>query len=205
MKIKRTANAGVLLEIDGISILIDGVCKELNPYLGTPDDIKKALSAKFPDVMLVTHYHSDHYDEEFSSQYKTNTLRSVYGPEFALVGKMGNVKINGVPTRHIGKSDAEHVSYVISGTKTVWFMGDASPLDIKNFNYPQPDVIIVPYAYVTTKTSWEITKSTGCKNIILVHLPSKDNDPHNLWKAMEETVGSDNRLVIPEIGEVVTL
>jgi len=205
MKITRTANAGVLLEMQGLNMLLDGVCKELSPYEGTPQSIKDKLSAQFPDVVMYTHYHEDHYDEDFSVKYTKETLRSVYGPEFPLFGKMGNTKIKGIPTRHIGKTDIAHVSYVIDGEKCVWFMGDASPLDAKNIKEKKPDVIIVPYAYVTTKSAWEFTKSLGCKNIILLHMPTKENDPHKLWEAVNTTVDDISDLKIPAIGECVEL
>lgn len=206
MKIKRTANAGVLLEMSGVRLLLDGVSKPLSPYEGTPQSIKNELCSQFPDAIMFTHYHDDHYDEEFSLEYKTNTLRSVYGPEFALYGKMGNTKIKGIPTRHIGKADVPHMSYHIDGEKCIWFMGDASPLEIKKFAQEKaPDVLIVPYAYVTTKSAWEAAKKLGAKKIILLHMPQKQNDRHNLWQAMEETVGDYKNLIIPEIGEVVEL
>lgn len=203
MKIQRTANAGVLLEMDGIRLLLDGVCMPLDPYEGTPRSIKDELCMQFPDVVMFTHYHDDHYDSEFSNIYKAKTLRSVYGPEFALFGKMGNVKLKGIPTRHIGRADVSHVSYVIDGEKCIWFMGDATPLDANKLSgESRPDVLIVPYAYVTTKSSWNITKSIGAKHIILVHMPPRHNDPHMLWQAMEETVGKET-LFIPQIGEVI--
>lgn len=205
MKIQRTANAGVLICLDGVRLLLDGVCRPMYPYEGTPDEIKEHLSLQFPDVLMFTHYHDDHYDENFSKLYKTKTLRPVYGSEFALFGKVGNVKLKGIPTRHIGKSDAEHVSYVINGSKCIWFMGDASPLELKNIKEHKPDVLIIPYAYVTTKTAWEITKSIGADKIILLHMPKKENDIHNLWQSLKETVGDLSTLIIPEIGEVIQI
>ncbi|MBR3933701.1 MAG: MBL fold metallo-hydrolase [Clostridia bacterium] len=204
MKIKRTANAGVLIETGGMRFLIDGVCKKILNYEETPQDIKDELCAQFPDVVMFTHYHDDHYDKEFSLSYTQKTLRSVYGPEFALCGKMGNVKIKGVPTRHIGKADIAHVSYILQGEKCLWFMGDASPLDAKSITEPKPDILIVPYAYVTTKSSWEITKSLGAKHIILLHMPPKDKDEYMLWQAMEETIGKE-KILIPVIGEEIEL
>lgn len=205
MKIKRTANAGVLIEENGLKILIDGVSKKILNYEETPESIKEDLCRQFPDVILHTHYHDDHYDEEFSNTYKKNTLRSAYGPEFALCGKMGNTKIKGIPTRHIGKSDIAHVSYVIKSDICLWFMGDASPLEVKNINEPKPDVLIIPYAYVTTKAAWEITKSIGSKKIILLHMPKRNEDVHNLWNAMEETTKCPENLIILEMGQEIEI
>ena len=69
MKIKRTANAGVLIETGGMRFLIDGVCKKILNYEKTPQYIKDELCAQFPDVVMFTHYHDDHYDKEFSLSY----------------------------------------------------------------------------------------------------------------------------------------
>ena len=205
MKIKRTANAGVLIETEGLKLLIDGVSKEILNYEATPDSIKEDLCRQFPDVVMFTHYHDDHYDKDFSDYYTKTTLRSIYGPEFALCGKMGNTKIKGIPTRHIGKADVSHVSYVINGEKCIWFMGDASPLVIKNINEPKPDVLIIPYAYVTTKASWEITKSLEAEKIILLHMPKKNEDVHGLWQAMEKTTLNSEELLILNMGQEVEI
>ena len=204
MEVKRTANAGVLLKLDGVSILLDGVCKELHPYIGTPDDIRNELTANFPDVLAFTHMHNDHYDENYAEVYKKDTLRSVYGPEMSHFIEVGNVKIQALPTRHIGKADVSHVSYIISGSKCVWFMGDASPLVAKRFdNIPAPDILIVPYAYVNTDTAYQVTKSTGAKHIVVLHLPNRSNDIYNLWESVQLTVENTDNVHIPDIGEVI--
>lgn len=206
MEIKRTANAGVLLKLDGVSILLDGVCRELSPYLGTPDVIRNELVANFPDVLAFTHKHEDHYDETYAELYKKDTLRSVYGPELSHFIEVGSVKIHAVPTRHIGKSYIPHVSFIINGSKCVWFMGDASPLVVKKFdNIPAPDVLFVPYAYVNTNTAWQITKSIGGKHIVILHLPKRENDIYRLWEAVESTVGITDNIHILDIGESIVL
>lgn len=205
MKIARTANSGILLETDGKRILIDGVCKEYPPYLGTPDSIRRALLDNPPDAMLCTHYHYDHFDDEFALDYKKTTLRSHYGPEFAIKGKLGEVSIEAVPTSHIGRAGIDHVSYIIQGSRTLYFMGDASPSELKKLEvYPRPDVMIVPYAYALTPSAWKRTKDVCRGDIILIHMPLKSNDPHGLWDAVEKTVGKD-RLIIPDIGEMTLI
>ena len=206
MRIKRTANAGVLIETDGIRILVDGVSNKVLNYEETPKSIIEYLCRQFPDVVMFTHYHDDHYDEEFSLKYKKDTLRSVYGPEFALSGKMGNVRLKGIDTRHIGKTDIEHVSYIIDGEKCIWFMGDASPLELKKLSgEKRADILIVPYAYVTTKASWEHAKSVGSKKIILLHMPKREDDVYNLWGAMEETVENPKELIVLNMGEEIEI
>ncbi|MBO7288728.1 MAG: hypothetical protein J6V03_01885, partial [Clostridia bacterium] len=68
-----------------------------------------------------------------------------------------------------------------------------------------PDVLIIPYAYVTTKAAWEITKSLGAKKIILLHMPKRNEDIHNLWNAMEETTQNPENLIVLEMGQEIEI
>ena len=206
MEVIRTANAGVLLKLDGVSILLDGVCEDLFPYIPTPDYLLKELIANYPDVVAFTHMHKDHYDETYAKLYTNDTLRSVYGPELSHFIEVGNVRLTPIPTRHIGRSDVLHTSFIIEGSKCVWFMGDSSPLVVKKFeNVPMPDVLIAPYAYFNTKTAWEITKSIGAKDIVIVHMPDKGSDSERLWDAVESIVGKEKNVCIPDIGESIVI
>ena len=72
MEIRRTANAGVLLTLDGVTILMDGVCREVKPYPVTPPEERDALSKCWPDVVAFTHSHPDHCDLSFVSEYLQN-------------------------------------------------------------------------------------------------------------------------------------
>ncbi len=206
MIIKRTANAGVLLCMDGMSVLLDGVCRELPPYLGTPDSVREELEKNFPDVVAFTHRHEDHFDESYAKNYEILALRSVIGPEFSVSREVGNLNIFPVPTRHIGKNDVPHTSFVIEGSECVWFMGDASPLELKNFSdFQKPDVIIVPYAYAISASAWKSTKNTGAKNIVLLHLPLRGNDPYGLWSAVEEVTQNDECLKILQLEQEIEI
>ncbi len=206
MEIKRTANAGVLLKMDGKTILLDGVCKQLPPYEATPDSLRRELIEAPADILAFTHYHADHYDAEYAALYGKKTLRSVYGPEFSHSVDIGGIQIIPIKTRHIGKADVEHVSFIIKGSRCVWFMGDASPLEWKNLNgFPSPDVLIVPYAYAITDSAWKISKELGAKSIVLLHMPVKENDPYGLWEAVKKTTQGDPCLHIPEMGQILNL
>lgn len=201
--ITRTANAGALLEMDGNRILIDGICEPLPPYLGTPFAIRKSLIEELPDVVAFTHEHPDHYDPTYAKLYKEKTLRSVYGPESLPFYELDNgVKMSLFATRHIGKTDIPHVSYVINGSQTVWFMGDASPLSLKKMTgIPKPDMLIVPFAYAITSSAWRMTKETGAEKILLLHMPKKEDDGEGLWKMVENTVDGDTSLFYLDVGE----
>ena len=208
MIIRRTANAGVLLQMDGISLLLDGVRQEVTPYLATPRQERQALLETPPDAVLFTHKHADHYDAGFLSAYLQKTAGPVIGPadiphcaQEAVT--LGTVRITPVSSRHIGKKEPmEHMSFIIQGSRCVWFPGDASPLQWQGKQLPKPDVLIGPYAYAIG-SGWEITKKLGTGALVLLHLPEKDNDPYGLWTQVENTVkGQDGpKVYIPAIGE----
>lgn len=207
MQCRRTANAGVLLSLDGVNILLDGVCRQTQGYFGTPESEKEALYACPPDITAFTHGHLDHYDRSFAQTLYTRTLRSILGPEGLLkVGtvcepvSVGGVTVTPIPSRHIGKAGqgVAHVSYLIQGRKRVLFTGDAAPIQ---FRQVQADVLIAPYAYATTVSSWQLSAAIA-PELVLLHLPRRDQDPGGLWKAVEQTTQIPGpRLHIPHISE----
>ena len=212
MKLKRTANAGVLLELDGVSILLDGVCREVKPYPATPQEERVLLSTCWPDVVAYTHAHKDHYDPAYAAEFVRQTGRVVLGPDGAggVRGSMqkvllNNLKIIPISCRHIGLTgkDTPHCGFVIAGTKTVWFTGDSSPLQWKNReDLPKPDVLIVPYAFVNSNSSWEFTKSMNAA-VVLLHMPNRTDDTAGLWTSVENTVGDLSQIIIPDMGETL--
>lgn len=207
LTVTRTANAGVLLELDGKRILIDGVCEPLYPYLGTPNSVKEFLIKEMPDVLVFTHKHTDHYDNNYEKIYKEKTLRSVLGPESLSFYESGEgLEITLIPTRHIGKTDIAHKSVVIKGSSTVWFMGDASPSCLKNLSgYDTPDLLIVPFGFAITPSAWRMAKETGAKRILLVHMPLREDDREGLFEMVEKTTQNDQILFSLDVGEKITL
>lgn len=214
MKLRRTANAGVLLELDGVSILLDGVCREVKPYPATPPEEKAVLMENFPDVVAFTHLHKDHYDPVYAAEYVRQTNGVVLGPS-GMPGvrtTMNAVQVRGVTimpvtSRHIGAAgkDTPHASYIIRGSQCVWFLGDASPAQWKGReDLPSPDVLIVPYAYANTASSWAFTKALQAA-VVLLHMPKREDDILGLWDAVLTTVKRDDNLYIPDISEEICI
>ena len=211
MQCRRTANAGVLLTLDGVTVLLDGVCRQSSGYFGTPDGEKDALIACPPHITAFTHGHLDHFDRAFAQTMYHKTLRSILGPEGLL--KEGcicepmvveGVKVSPIPSRHIGKAGQEvaHVSYLIEGSKRVLFTGDAAPVQFRGY---EVDVLIAPYAYAITSSSWNLAGQIA-EDLILLHLPRRECDPDGLWHAVEETVKTPGpRLHIPMISQIVEI
>ena len=158
MEIKRTANSGVLLKLENASILLDGVCREVFPYLCTPSSLQEELLLAKPDVVAFTHHHKDHFDLVFSLKYSEKYGRKVMGTEqmaqlypdtvsFRQCITGENWKLSAFQTRHIGKGGltTDHLSYIVEADRCIWFMGDASPSELKLLaGFPKPDVLLIP-------------------------------------------------------------
>ncbi len=191
MEILRTANAGVLLKLDDTTILLDGVCREVKPYLATPLHRREALRKNWPNAVAFTHMHKDHYDPDYAAEFSKCTGGVIFGP--AQLGRVtttrestriGNVTVKPVKSRHIGAAgkETEHYSYLIQGSKCVFFTGDASPSQWAGCtDLPKIDVLIVPYAYAITSAGWRAAKALCDGTIVLVHMPEKNSDPDGLW------------------------
>ncbi len=214
MEIRRTANAGILLKLDGVTILMDGVCREVKPYPATPPETKAQLTAQMPEVVAFTHSHKDHYDPGFAAAaLQKNGV--IIGPS-ECHGTMepltvGSVRITPVPSRHIGAAgkDTQHVSFVMEGSSCVWFTGDASPTQFRNLSLPKPDVLIVPYAYCNTAAAWEFTQQLGASYVVLLHMPAPTDDYQGLWDAVHSVIKSDisgqPTVYIPDVNKTLTI
>lgn len=206
MRITRTANAGVLLQIDGVSILLDGICGEVPPYLPTPEPIRQELYATLPDAVAFTHTHIDHYDREFALFFQKNAGKEIVSPQNKREIQVGSVNISSVDSRHIGRNDIAHISVVLTGSRCVWFMGDASPVALKGMDrYPKPDVLFVPFAYLNGKAACEATKSVGAAEIVLLHLPSEERDDYKIWDTVHDFITNEQHIHVLGMGETLDL
>lgn len=211
MELIRTANAGILLKLDGKTILLDGVCREVKPYPATPPELREQLLEHCPDLVAFTHNHKDHYDPAYAVDYACRTGRVVLGSK-DVHGVNNQVTLDGVsvtpiPCRHIGLAgrEVEHFGFVVQGSRCIWFTGDSTPTAWRGNRLPKPDVLVVPYAYVNTRESWNLTRSFGAEKVVLLHMPAKEADTVGLWKMVEETIGTDENVLIPEVGQCICL
>ena len=212
MLLSRVSNAGVLLELDGVKLLLDGLCTAEGPYLATPAPIRESLMADPPDMLAFTHDHPDHFDGETVEQYRKQTLRPVLGPEnlpYAITHGVaaGGVSVLPVKSRHIGKEyfHIPHVSYDIEGSKSVWFLGDAVPSQWHGIDR-KCDVLIAPFAYALSDSAWHMTCQLA-DHVVLVHMPLRENDPANLWPQVETVTGKSCpvHLHILSIGQTIEI
>lgn len=207
MNIKQTSNAGFLLSLDDTDILLDGIGERIAPYFETPTYIKEELLNTPLDALAFTHYHGDHFDKSFAETYKNREFGSVFcGPELSTPFKVKNLKIIPIKTRHIGKFVIDHSSYIIMGSKTVLFLGDASPNEFKNReDLPQIDLVIAPFAYALTDVAISITNSLGAKKVVITHLPEPSLDEFKIRETVAKAVAQNDNWNTSEIGQSITI
>ena len=191
--------------MDGVQILLDGVCREVGAYLATPLTEWERLTQRWPDAVCFSHTHGDHFHPGYVAAYQAATGREILRGE----GKVGNVRISGIPTRHLGKAGADtaHCSFVIQGSKTVWVMGDAAPAQLRRMAAaPKPDVLVVPFAYLASQGAVQMLKAYLPCAILLVHMPRRDNDPEEIWNAVATGMDELKEFIhAPAVGETITL
>lgn len=220
-KFTRTANAGGLLELDGVSVLLDGICGGAGPYLPTPPDILDKLIRRPVRLAAFTHAHPDHFApfalEECLYAWGgvpvlgTRDAACALSPWSVTVGERvaaGPVTVTPIPSRHIGAAyrKLEHNSLLVEGSRRCLFLGDAAPTQWEGWN-GRPEVLFAPFAYVTTEAGWRIVENLAPRRLILLHMPARDNDPEGLWSAVEAMLSCRRTIpvTIPEIGETVTI
>ncbi len=191
--------------MDGISILLDGVCSKVEPYEVTPKVILEELSNNYPDAVGFTHRHPDHFLNGFVCDYENVTGRKALISADTSV-TVGSVKLHSFPTRHLGRVEEGllHSSFLIKGSKTILFTGDAAPNAIKNLH---ADVLIAPFAYANSAAGLKAAAATGAKDLILVHMPEFDPDPYGIWDSVRTALSGESQLRVhfPKLGQSVII
>lgn len=221
VQIQRTSNAGVLVTLDGVLLLLDGVCQGYSLYLAPPPAMIEELEACPPDALAFTHGHPDHFEAGFATRFYEKTRRPVLGTEGVAqqlpgvpvtlgAAEAGGVRVTPIPSRHLGAEwrNYPHVSYLLEGTRSIFYVGDATPACWKDSVFQlQPDVLIAPYPYVTTRLGRQVVERFAPKILVVVHMPATDNDPSGIWPMVQLgiTVCRDTPVYVPDIGGKVFL
>lgn len=102
------ANAGVLININGKKVLIDGLNSDDLPfYKSTPAKISEQIARGIPpfdniDVMLITHNHSDHFDVESVVRFLKKNLDTIVISNHEVISTIRKHISDIVETRLIG-------------------------------------------------------------------------------------------------------
>ena len=121
MKITWLGQAGLLFETGGVKIIVDpylsNSCGKVNPASNRRMPIDEGFLKIYPDVVVLTHDHLDHTDEETLEHY---------------LGKNGNILVLASQTawNHIRKYNNGH-NYVMFNRHTQWTFGEVKFTAVK--------------------------------------------------------------------------
>lgn len=220
-KFTRTASAGGLLELAGSAVLLDAICGGVGPYLPTPPGLLDFILEHRPELLAFTHAHPDHLDPSAVQEclyawggvpvLGTGEVAQALSPWPVTAGEavtVGGIRVTPVPSRHIGAAyrGVEHNSILLEGSRRLLFLGDAAPTQWEGSGI-RPDVLFAPFAYVTTQAGWHIVERLAPRQLVLLHLPARDNDPEKLWREVEATLSRcrDIPVAIPAMGERIEM
>lgn len=139
-KLTKTINSGVIIEHEGVKILVDGLFGEEHLFDPLMQEQKNDIINGLPpydniDVLLFTHLHSDHYSKDLVDQWlRDNTkakvimprdssysineyqdnIINVEGEKYNLYWSLGNLKIRGIRTGHIMLDCPDHYCFEVS-------------------------------------------------------------------------------------------
>ena len=211
----------MLVALDSVILLLDGVCQGYSLYLAPPPAIIQELEHHPPDALAFTHSHPDHFEAGFAARFYEKTHRPILGtagvaellpgvPVEQGSAVIGGVRVTPVPSRHLGAEwrNYPHVSYLLEGSKRIFYVGDATPACWKDAVFQlQPDVLIAPYPYVTTRIGWQSVERFAPKALVVVHMTAKDNDPDGIWPMVQRGIDThrDIPVYVPDLGEKVFL
>lgn len=134
LRVKLVANAGLLLEYEGITFLLDGIFgDEKHPFSNYSQSVWQAILEKEApfehiDYLLFTHVHPDHFSPELTVELlKKRSVRGVFFPDADIVGSIGLPEMlqqKGIPcailsdqTNHIAVKVGPHIS--VRGFRTL--------------------------------------------------------------------------------------
>ncbi len=107
LRVTLISNAGLLLEYDGITLLLDGIYgREGHPFSNLAPETWRKLTAGEPpfekvDYLLFSHAHPDHFSPEMTMEFlRRREVKGVFLPQTRSVGESGLadlLKERGIP------------------------------------------------------------------------------------------------------------
>lgn len=185
VRVTYLANAGVLLEGDGCSVLIDALQRDsLGDYLRHAPDVQERLETARPPfdrvgLALATHFHLDHWDAGAISRFLTSSPAAVFAsppqagamlptslkprvrPLWPGAGEASvrlvesGARVSGIPLDH--GMPVENLAYRLEcGGKVLFHLGDSAPAEA-NF----AKLLAAGRADVAMVPHWWLTSDSG--------------------------------------------
>lgn len=165
------------------------------------------------DLLLFTHNHHDHYNNTKILEYKekhpqmlyfepaspNNNFLMEYCADDISMKELKSTEVYAISTKHLdlGKSlkkfsQVNHCSFLINSGKEKIFVAGDGELDDELYNLLENrglnciDCVFVNVIHLLTKNNMSFLKKIKPKNIVLYHLPNREDDSLNYWALMEQ-------------------
>lgn len=211
MKIRITANAGILLNISNAVFLIDGLHNERTvPFCTTPTALLNRIifgQEEFSHInaLLFTHTHKDHYDKECVNLFLQNHNKTaVICPSLdekiikKKIYQISCVTIEAYELPHEGDefNNVTHYGYYIyNDSESIFISGDAAlnaePL-LAFLNGRKPKAAVLSFPFITLNKGRQIVEMIDPEVLIAYHLPFEGSDPNRYIESCKRAVNINN-------------
>jgi L-ascorbate metabolism protein UlaG (beta-lactamase superfamily) len=205
LALRYVANAGVLVTLGDVRVLIDAPIREGIPPYATSDAAERdRLERARPpydrvDAILITHWHEDHFNAEAVAAHLSLNGRAtlISSPEVVArvraaaphlpaarlqgvlpaPGASTLLRVGGLPVRVLR---IRHVGFLIGEREAVLHTGDADPA-ADNFALlralPPVDLALVPFWFMQSASNRQFVRdSIAPRRVVALHLPPDDAD-----------------------------
>ncbi len=216
MTITLSANAGVILELEGRRIWVDALHDRKTPPFSTVSDELWGKLRQFPapDYILYTHCHPDHYSEKLTeAAAELWPGAGIIAPEGRFKGHLavrdGDLDIRYLPLPHEGEQYKNVLHFGIFmdfSSKKVLIPGDCA-LAAQELAGLDADVLILDFPWVTTSKGRAFLGKYFPNAVkVLVHLPFEADDRFGYRIAAARAAKNDEKIhILQDPLETVTL
>ena len=203
--VRLTANAGVLLCINGKKILVDALHNRYTEvFSSVPDDLLFQIAhgeGEFReiDLLVFTHDHPDHYSREWTQEFLKNhpdahlvspvndfsgaNITTLKAPEE--MHEVKGIKLECVKLIHEGEQFRDVVNYGYKfdiGGFTITVLGDSGPENIPQV-FGGADLALYNFPFFTILRGKKMIEELRPRQMIAYHLPYEEKDVNGYIRA----------------------
>ncbi len=215
VRVTLWANAGVLIEGAGRSLLVDGLYRaEHSFFQAVPPSIRASwMAGQWPvDLLAFTHLHRDHFHpQEVAAFLSRNPVKggllpagggALHIPTAVMEGPVGQlglwsplpeIEVRWCNTGHMGpqaEGESNHCLLVQISGRAILLTGDADPTQKRGFqrlvaDTPVDIALVNPLFFQGRGGITLLREVIRPRAVLLYHIPTRDRDPWGIGRMAE--------------------